>query len=309
MVAAGLGLAAYTFSSVEGFWDWVRMADEARVDSIWQIDRSVSREPFLECMSTMAALAGATKNIRFGMNVASLGYRDPLILAKECATIDYLSNGRLVPAFGLGSNRSRDWIGPGRTTKGRGKRMNEALEIVSRLWAGEEVTFDGEYFQYDRVTISPLPVQKRFPLWIGGSSEAAIERTGKYGTGWVAASESPAQAGQAVEAIHAAAARHGRSIDFDHFGIGFAYRFGSWDEPCVQRAAKAYAAISKKDPKQGLAVGGVDEVMAIIEPYVANQVDKFILRPIGDGDADMIEQTQRMIDEIQPAVLAMNKGA
>ncbi len=306
-VGAGLGLAAYTFSSVEGFWEWVKLADESGVDSLWQIDRTVSKEPFLECMSTMAALAGATKQIRFGMNVASLGIRDPLDLAKQCATIDYLSNGRLLPAFGLGSTRSRDWVGPGRSTKGRGKRMNEALEIVSRLWAGECLDFDGEYFHYDRVTIAPLPAQKELPLWIGGSSDAALERTGRFGTGWVAASESPAEVAVAVEKINQAAARHGRAIDDDHFGIGFAFRFGSWGEPCVERAAKAYAAVSRKEPKKGLAVGGVDEVMRIIEAYVAAGLEKFILRPIGDGDEDMLEQTRRMIEEVQPAVLAMNQ--
>ncbi len=280
---------------------------KAGVDSLWQIDRTVSREPFLDCMATMAALAGATKKIRFGMNVVSLGMRDPLFVAKQCATIDYLSNGRLLPAFGLGSNRSRDWVGPGRSTKGRGKRMNEALEIVHRLWAGEEVSYDGEYFQYDRVSISPLPVQKRLPLWIGGSSDAAIDRTGRYGTGWLAASEDPAQAGRAVEAINVAAEKYGRSIDDDHFGIGFGFRFGSWDEPCVERAVKGFSRLSKRDPKDAIAVGGVDEVMRIIEAYVEAGLEKFILRPIGDGDADMMRQTERMIEEIQPAVWAMNK--
>ena len=63
----------------------------------------VSREPFLECMSSMAAVAGATEKLKFGMNVASVGLRDPLLLAKECATIDFLSDGRLLPAFGIGN--------------------------------------------------------------------------------------------------------------------------------------------------------------------------------------------------------------
>ncbi|MEL0112603.1 MAG: LLM class flavin-dependent oxidoreductase, partial [Rickettsiales bacterium] len=116
-VGIGLGLSNYTFSSADGYWDWVHMCDDSGVDSLWQTDRLISKEPFLECMSVMAALAGATKRIKFGMNVASLGIRDPLITAKECATIDYLSNGRLLPAFGLGSNRSRDWIASGRDTK------------------------------------------------------------------------------------------------------------------------------------------------------------------------------------------------
>ena len=178
-VGIGLGLSNYTFSSAGGYWDWVHMCDDEGVDSIWQTDRLVSREPFLECMSAMAALAGATKKVKFGMNVASLGIRDPLITAKECATIDYLSNGRLLPAFGLGSNRSRDWIASGRATKARGQRMNEALEIMTRLWSEEKVTFEGKHFQYTDATISPRPVQNPLPCWIGGSARARCRADGQ----------------------------------------------------------------------------------------------------------------------------------
>jgi alkanesulfonate monooxygenase SsuD/methylene tetrahydromethanopterin reductase-like flavin-dependent oxidoreductase (luciferase family) len=183
-IGVGLGMATYTFSSAEGYWGWVKRCDEAGVDSLWQTDRLVSKEPFLECMSVMAGLAGATKKVKFGMNVASMGLRDPLQTAKQCATIDYLSGGRLLPAFGLGSNRSRDFIATGTATKARGQRMNEALEIMNRLWSEEEVTFEGQHYQYEKASITPRPVQSPLPLWIGGSSDAAIERTAKYGTGW-----------------------------------------------------------------------------------------------------------------------------
>ena len=178
-IGLGLGMAAYTFSSAPGYWNWVKRCDEAGIDSLWQTDRLISKEPFLECLTVMAGLAGATKKVKFGMNVASLGLRDPLMTAKQCATIDYLSDGRLLPAFGLGSNRSRDWVGSGTETKARGRRMNEALEIMSALWEGQEVSYEGKHFQYDRACISPLPAQKPLPLWIGGSSEAAIERSGR----------------------------------------------------------------------------------------------------------------------------------
>ena len=197
-IGLGLGMATYTFSTAKGYWRWVKRCDEAGVDSLWQTDRLVSKEPFLECLTVMAGLAGATKKIKFGMNVASLGLRDPLMTAKQCATIDYLSDGRLLPAFGLGSNRSRDWVASGTATKARGQRMNEALEIMTRLWLGEEVTFSGKHFQYDKAYISPGPVQQPLPLWIGGSSEAAIERSGKYGTGWQAAFDTPEEAGVVV---------------------------------------------------------------------------------------------------------------
>jgi len=71
------------------------------IDSLWQTDRLVSRQPILECMAAMAALAGRTRRLRFGMNVVSLALRDPILLAKQCATIDVLSEGRLLPAFGV----------------------------------------------------------------------------------------------------------------------------------------------------------------------------------------------------------------
>lgn len=299
-VGIGLGLAASPFSSADGYWEWVRMCDQEGVESIWQTDRLVSKEPFLECMSAMAALAGATKKIKFGMNVASIGLRDPLLTAKQCATIDYLSNGRLLPAFGLGSNRSRDWVASGRDTKARGQRMNEALEVMTRLWSEESVSFEGKHFQYDDVTVSPRPAQKELPLWIGGSSDAAIDRTARFGTGWQAASDSPEKAGEVVEKILIAAKQNGRPMDPDHMGIGFGVRFGTWEEESVQRAAKAFEKTQNKPAEQGMAVGDANTILRRIEDYTRNGVAKFILRPIAVGDADAIGQTERLIAEVLP---------
>ena len=297
-IGIGLGLATYTFSTAEGYWQWVRRCDTAGVDSLWQTDRLISNEPFLECMSVMAGLTGSTKTIKFGMNVASMGLRDPLQTAKQCATIDYLSGGRLLPAFGLGSNRSRDFIASGTSTKARGQKMNEALEIINRLWTGEEVTFEGKHYQYDKASIRPCPVQVPLPLWIGGSSDAAIERTAKYGTGWQASFDTPEEAGVIVDKILAAAVKQGRSIDTDHFGTGFGVRFGSWDEEPVKKMVADFEKRTGKQAARGLVVGGSDEILERIQAYVDRGVSKFILRPIGNGDAEMKEQTEQIIEEI-----------
>ena len=297
-IGIGLGLATYTFSTAEGYWQWVKRCDTAGVDSLWQTDRLISNEPFLECMSVMAGLTGSTKTIKFGMNVASLGLRDPLQTAKQCATIDYLSGGRLLPAFGLGSNRSRDFIASGTSTKARGQKMNEALEIMNRLWTGEEVTFEGKHYQYDKASIRPCPVQVPLPLWIGGSSDAAIERTAKYGTGWQASFDTPEEAGVIVDKILAAAVKQGRSIDTDHFGTGFGVRFGSWDEEPVKKMVADFEKRTGKQAARGLVVGGSDEILERIQAYVDRGVSKFILRPIGNGDAEMKEQTEQIIEEI-----------
>src|SRR5438477_427200 len=100
-VAVGVGLMEFPFSGAAAFWRWVDLCEAGGVDSIWQTDRLVSPTPFLECMSVMAALAGRTRRIKFGVNVLSLAMRDAVLVARQCATIDFLSNGRLLPAFGI----------------------------------------------------------------------------------------------------------------------------------------------------------------------------------------------------------------
>ena len=93
-IGIGLGCAEFPFSGAAAYWRWIDMCEAGGVDSIWQTDRIVNRQPFLESMTTMAALAGRTRRMKFGMNVVSLAFRDPVLLAKQCATIDMLSDGR-----------------------------------------------------------------------------------------------------------------------------------------------------------------------------------------------------------------------
>ena len=299
-VGVGFGLADFPFSAAEPFWQWVELCEDGGIDSIWQTDRLVSAQPHLECMSVMAALAGATKRLKFGMNVACLGWREPLLLAKQCATIDVLSGGRLLPAFGVGSPRGPEWQALGLPAKGHGGRIDEALELLRRLWTEDSVDFDGQHYQLTGARIDPKPVQKRIPLWIGGTSKTAIARTARLGTGWLAGTSTPAEAAHVVAAIKEATAAAGRSIDDDHYGTGFAFRFGSWDDPVVQKSAAYYRELIGLDPAERIVVGGADEILTRIDEFVAAGVFKFVLRPLGDGDDEVIDQTRRFIDEVQP---------
>ncbi len=301
-ISVGLGLADFPFSDARAFWRWVDLCESGGVDSLWQTDRLVSRQPILECMSVMAALAGATERVKFGMNVAAVGLRDPLLLAKQCATIDVLSQGRLLPMFGIGNIRAPDWRATGRDTKGRGRRTNEGLKLIARLWVEDSVDFDGEFYHYRGASIAPKPVQKNLSLWIGGSSDAAIRRTARLGTGWQAGFETPQEVGPVIAAIKAALAEEGRRIEPDHYGAGFAYRYGAWDDEPVLRTAKAYQARSGRDPRGAIVAGDTDAIMRRITEYTAAGVSKFVLRPIGADDADMLAQTRRLIDETLPAV-------
>jgi probable F420-dependent oxidoreductase len=302
-VRIGLGIAQTPFDDARAFWRFVDRCEAGGVDSLWQTDRLVSSQPQLEPMSVMAALAGGTDRLKFGMNVVVVTFRDPLVLAKECATIDWLSRGRLLPAFGVGPAIAPEWAATGRDPKGSGAMVDEALGIMARLWAGERVTAHGKHFRYTDVRIAPLPIQQPLPLWIGGRSKNAIRRTAKLGTGWLGGVESPEQAGEVVAAIRSASAAEGRPIDEDHYGAAFGYRFGSADEPVVQRTGQVLAALAQtNDPSRHVAVGGAAEILARIDEFVRVGVSKFVLRPIAMGEADVLDQTERLIAEVLPRV-------
>ena len=304
-VSAGLGIANFPFEDAKGFWRWVDLCDSGGVDSIWQSDRLIGPDPNLECMSVMAALAGATRRLKFGMNVASLGLRDPVLTAKACATIDVLSEGRLLPAFGVGSSRSRDYAATGTPTRGRGQRSAEGLEILSRLWRQDSVTFAGKHFQLSEASIAPKPVQRPLPLWVGGSAPQAIERTARWGTGWQAGIESPAEVEPVIAAIKARAAELGRRIDEDHYGAAFAFRFGSADEPIVVRYLEFLTQRLGKPADGFLAVGDREEIMTLLQRFRDTGVHKFILRPIAHGTEDFIDQTRLLIERVLPEVAGL----
>ena len=303
-IAIGMGLMEFPFSSADAFWRWVDLCEAGGVDSIWQTDRLVSTQPILECMAALAAIAGRTKRIKFGMNVVSLAMRDPVVLAKQCATIDYLSNGRMLPGFGIGSPLAPEWGALNLDVKTRGRVTDECLEIIHRLWHQEVADFDGRHYKLTKASIAPRPVQPDLPMWIGGGSDAAVKRTAKYGTGWQGGPETPREAGEVVARIKAALAETGRSIDEDHYGAAFAFRFGDENEPGVIRTKEAYRRRTGRDPSERFAIGGTAEIMARIAEFVDNGISKFILRPAAYGDEDFIDQSRKLIEHVLPEVAA-----
>jgi probable F420-dependent oxidoreductase len=295
-VRIGLGLATSPFSSARAFFRFVDLCEESDVDSLWQTDRLNSEEPFFEAMSAMAAIAGATERLKFGMNAVVVSLRDPLLLAKQCATIDYLSNGRLLPVFGVGGDKAPEWKATDRSPKGRGTKADEALTIMQRLWTGEPVTFEGDYYRYTDARISPCPVQQPLPCWIGGSSKAAIRRTARLGTGWLAGIQTPKEVEPVIEAIRKASREAGRPIPEDHFGATFPFRIGDPDDPLVTRFATTSRA------GKGYAVAGdAQAILARIDEYRAAGASKFVLIPVAGGGDDLMDQTRRLIEEVLPA--------
>ena len=144
------------------------------------------------------------------------------------------------------------------------------------------------------------------PLWVGGSAKQAIERTARWGTGWQAGIESPQQIAPVIAAIKTRAAELGRSIAEDHFGAGFAFRFGSADEPIVTRYHQMLAKRLGKEAEGFTAVGGVEEIMTLLQAFHAAGAHKFILRPIASDTDGMISQTRLMVEKLLPEIEALN---
>ncbi len=131
----------------------------------------------------LGAIAARTKTIKLGSAIALAPLYHPVRFAEECSVLDILSNGRLEMAVAVGYRRSEaDAYGVDFTSRGR--RTDEFLEIVSRLWAGEAFSYAGKHFTLKNASIVPTPIRGRIPLYLGGFTDKALERTAKFGDGY-----------------------------------------------------------------------------------------------------------------------------
>lgn len=304
-IGVGLGLGGFPFETITDFRRWLDVCEDSAIDSIWQSDRVVSRDPAFEPMTLLSVIAGATHRLKFGTNAVVLPFRDPVTFARQCATLDTLSEGRFFPTVGVGRGDAPEWKATGRSPAGRGKKMDEAIEVMTRLWSGENVDFQGEHYSLEGATIHPRPKQQPFPLWLGGSSKPAIRRTARYGHGWLAPLQTPDEAGRTVTAIKAECARIGRPIPDDHYGATILFRIGK-DAPAPSFPATAaksedpVAAALRERVERMQAVGDAERVLERVREFCANGVTKFIAIPMAKTTEDMIDQCRRLATEVIP---------
>ena len=116
---AGCLFVVSAFESMNDFRSWLEFCDASKIDSIWQSDRVVSREIALEPMTFLSVIAGATQRLKFGTNAIVLPFRDPITFARQCATLDHLSDGRFLPTVAIGTANAPEWEATGRSPKGK----------------------------------------------------------------------------------------------------------------------------------------------------------------------------------------------
>lgn len=159
-----------------------------------------------EALITLAWLAASTTRLQLGVSSLVLPQRNPVIVAKQVAALDALSAGRAMLCVGVGWSAG-EYRNLGADFKQRGKRMEEAIQVLRALWQAEDnhtVAFRGQYYQFDEGVFSPPPVQDGGPpLWMGGHASVVLERAARYADGWHATGGTVEQIDQGRRMIQA----------------------------------------------------------------------------------------------------------
>ncbi len=285
------------------YWRWVDFCEDSGIDSIWHSDQLLGGT--LEPVTMLAALAARTTRMRFGTNALVAAFRDPIVLAKQIATLDFLSEGRVFPVLGVGNASDPYWAATGANPKVRGRKSDEAIRLLRLLLGQDQVEFAGEHFRYAGPGVFPRPV-KPVPLWIGGQSPAAYKRTAELGDGWLGGLIGPETAGAARSQIEAALVESGRTIEDDHYGASMPLRIGSPDDPAVLAARERLLSRMPEESRAALsesfAIGEPEAVIRVLRRYVDAGIHKFVVLPMARHADDLLAQTELLLRTVIPEI-------
>jgi probable F420-dependent oxidoreductase len=269
-VRIGIG-AASAAATPDALGEIVTAIDALAFDSLWLSE--VLTGPVIDPLVGLAWAAASNPRVKLG-TTALLPGRNVVRLAKQLASLDVLCRGRLLVTLvpGLTYAPERDAIGV--EPKRRGAVIDDALPLLRRLWAGETVSHDGAAGTFRDVKLSPLPVQQPLEVWLGGTAPAALERCGRLSDGWLPSLCTPDEAAAGRIVIEEAAAKAGRTISGEHFGMSIGYARAPIDP------VTASVMTARRPRSVELTPVGLPAVRALIERFLAVGFSKFVLRPI-----------------------------
>jgi probable F420-dependent oxidoreductase len=269
-IRIGVG-AAGASATPDALGELVTAIDELGFDSLWLSE--VLTGPVLDPVVGLAWAAASNPRLKVGTTML-LPRRSVLRLAKQLASLDVLCRGRLLVTLVPGLTHAPESDAIGVEPKRRGAFIDEALPLLRRLWAGETVNHDGAAGHLRDVTLWPLPVQQPLEVWLGGTAPAALERCGRLSDGWLPSLCTPAEAAEGRRVIEDVAARAGRSISAEHFGMSIGYARSPID-PATARTMAA-----RRPRSLELTPVGLPALRERIERFVEVGFSKFVLRPV-----------------------------
>jgi F420-dependent oxidoreductase-like protein len=294
-----------TFDALVAHW---RCADDLGFDSVWLDDHfySVLRprsEPQMEAWTLLAALARETRRVRIGILVSCNGYRNPALLAKMAATVDVLSNGRLIHGVGAGWFAD-EYEGYGYDfpdVQTRLAQLDESLRVQKLLWTAERPSFDGRFYRLKEAWCEPRPAQRPHPpILIGGSGEKVLLRlVAGHADMWNCPGE-PAELGRKIGVLRRHCAAEGRALDAIErtwFGQVIVDADAGRARARLERMAAAWGMSPEQMAARSLA-GTPDEVVDRIHAYREAGVTGFIGMY---GRVDDLRSTRLVAERVLPA--------
>jgi probable F420-dependent oxidoreductase len=246
-------------------------------------------EPFghvLESLTTLSYLAASTDHIQLGTGILVLPQRDPLLVAKQAATVSHLSGGRLALAVGVGYIK-QEYAYLRADFGNRGRLADEYISAMRELLEADTPEFHGQHIDYSDVLFSPRP-SARIPILVGGNSPAAFKRAATLGDGWYGLWRSPDQVRAAVTTINEC----GRKAQF---------------EVSLRVVTRIGPPLPDSDPQTTLQ-GDADAILHKIQQYRKAGVDRIVIEPVSGVLDDFLRQLARFAEEITPHI-PRNKGA
>ena len=249
--------------------------EEFGFDSLWFSERVSGTG--LDPVVARSWIAAKTEKLKFGPSVMVLPGRNPVLLAKSFASLDRISNGRVLPAFGLGAVNLAEHQAFGLERKDRSPWFDEALPLMRRLWEEDSVSHSGQRFQLTDVRVKPKPIQKPLDIWLGGIAPSELKRVGRLGDGWLPSFCTPNDIAEAIPKIdHHSISANREVIDREHFGALIIYTAdGSIPDQIVQAVQSRRPELKAED----IIVHDRKELSTRIQEFIAVGASKFILTP------------------------------
>ena len=284
-------------------FELVQRLEAIGYDSVWTGDHMSFHNPIHESITLLASYAPITRKIKLGVGVYLLALRPPAVAAKQAATLDVLSGGRLIFGVGVGGENPKEFELCGVPHKERGARVNEAIDVVRTLWRDSPATFHGRFTRFESVSLDPKPLQQPPPIWIGGRSDAALARAGRQGDGWMSYVVQADRYAQSLDKIRAAAAAAGRSMDkftaahlvFITIGRDYEAAKRAWVSVLSRRYAQDFEPLAKR---YGV-IGTPEQCAEQLERFRAAGCNYFVMSAIGES-RDERAQLETIAAEIIP---------
>ena len=287
--------------------DFARSAEEMGFDSVWLPEGLVNEVPALDIMMAMSAFIHHSEKLTVGAGVVLLPLRSPSVLAKEVATLDHLSGGRVVLGIGVGGpphSNPAAFAAAGVPLRERGARTDEALEIMIKLWSGEPVSHHGPFYQFDDVVMQPAPVQRPHPpLWAGGVSEGMLRRTARWCDGFYPVDVTPEHYQELWERIQRYGDEHRRDVSRLTKTIHMFFRIETSREAARDAAERAVNERRgfevRLDDDGRFGFGTADDCVRAVEAFAAIGVRHVVFNPLTPPE-QMAEQIEHLAERVIP---------